>query len=671
MRLSPVRCALALTVTLVTVAASVDAVADPADPAPSGPPVVLVAEVAAGTSLTGVADRADSGDADVRHVISPLRRIAVEVPANDVRAEAERLADLGGVVSVTTSARRYVSGTPNDPLYARRQRAYLSAVDLPRAWDVTHGSGGVKIAIVDTGADVGHPDLAGKIAKTYNAATGGTSVTDRVGHGTFVAGVAAAATNNRVGVAGAGFASRLLIAKVDRPANGSYDITTVDEAAGIVWAAKQGARVINISLGAPGSDPTERAAVQYAQRRGALVVAAAGNESTSVPSYPAAYSGVVGVGATDTTGRRAFFSNYGSWVDVAAPGTNITSTTPRAGSQFWGRTPYSTSQGTSFSSPLVAGVAALIAGRYPYASATQLANALRSSAKSPPLLDQAARMIQARAALNAIDGAQPPSLSRTSGVSAFYPVRDGYLDSFTPTAVLNRPATLTLRVRNAAGSLVRSLSAGRPAGRQGVSWAGTDASGRRLAAGRYDYQYVAVDGRGRRASTPWYGVTLSSKRLAARAVTLVRSGRTAAVTRDATSCERTTASSLAKGKRLVNACVGRTRTITATYAFTVPSAAVYASLTPSVRGRSASQPARIAGRVVRTTGGSTTTATLTVRSASTRTYPLGKATASRHVSSARTVKIAVALSNRYASRDDLSDFDISRVTLRVVYRVLV
>ncbi|MGH9249620.1 MAG: S8 family serine peptidase, partial [Acidimicrobiales bacterium] len=192
---------------------------------------------------------------------------------------------------------------------------------------------------------------------------------DDHGHGTMVAGIAGARTNNAAGVAGVTWSGRIMPVKVlDASGTG----TDADVAAGIVWAADHGAQIINLSLGAPGASKTLQAAIDHARARNIVVVAAAGNEASDVPHWPAAADGVVAVGATTASGDLAGFSNYGSWVDVVAPGVNITSTAPGGG--------YAIGSGTSFSSPIVAGVAALAWAAHPAADAVTIASRLSSTA---------------------------------------------------------------------------------------------------------------------------------------------------------------------------------------------------------------------------------------------------------------------------------------------------
>jgi len=313
-----------------------------------------------------------------RQNLRKLDTVTVEVPQDKATAFTARMRGRADVAKVDEVRQRWLTYVPNDPRYPAEAR-YLNAVRGPAAWDVHRGDAAVRIAVVDSGLDVRHPDLAGRVAGTYNAVTDTADVTDELGHGTFVAGVAAATGNNLVGIAGASMGASVLGVKV---ADEDGAIYSDAEAAGIVWAADHGAKVINLSLGSEDSDPVESAAVAYAVRMGVLVVSSAGNEETTTRSYPAAYPQVMAIGATNTaTGARASFSNHGSWVTVAAPGVAITGTTPTAGSRFWSTTSgYDVADGTSFSSPIVAAQAALLWSLRPAVSASDVRQAIvRSS----------------------------------------------------------------------------------------------------------------------------------------------------------------------------------------------------------------------------------------------------------------------------------------------------
>jgi thermitase len=238
--------------------------------------------------------------------------------------------------------------TPSD-LYWNSQWG-MTKIEAPAAWDITTGSDSVTIAIVDTGVDLLHPDLKDKLVSGYDFANGDSSPQDDHGHGTHVAGIAAAKTNNGIGVAGLSWRAKIMPVKVlDNYGSGGYE----DVANGIIYAANNGADIINLSLGGPAFSSVLEDAVEYAHDLGCVVVAATGNNNSSV-SYPARYPEVIAVAATDSNDQRASFSNYGPEVDVAAPGVSIRST------YWWGGSTYGWLNGTSQAGPHVAGLAALI-----------------------------------------------------------------------------------------------------------------------------------------------------------------------------------------------------------------------------------------------------------------------------------------------------------------------
>lgn len=256
--------------------------------------------------------------------------------------------------------------TANDPL-AKAQWA-VAKIQLPAAWDLTGGSPGIKVAIVDTGIDSRHPDLTGQVVGGFDFFNRDADAADDMGHGTHVAGTVAALTNNGVGVAGVAWSSRLLAVKV-LGANGSGYTSSIAE--GISYAVRQGAKVINLSLGSPQNSSLLDSAVKQALAAGVTVVAAAGNDGVSTRMYPAAIPGVLAVGSSDSTDGRSSFSNHGTWVTVAAPGSSILSTYP--GGRF------QTMSGTSMAAPHVAGVAALVLAQHPDWSADQVKTAIATS----------------------------------------------------------------------------------------------------------------------------------------------------------------------------------------------------------------------------------------------------------------------------------------------------
>ncbi len=290
---------------------------------------------------------------------------------------------------------------PNDPLSSRQW--YLAQDRAFDYWpDGMPALAPVKVAVVDTGIDLGHPEFQGRIAAARSFVGGG--VTDTLGHGTFVAGIIGAATNNAQGVAGIAFPAQLIVAKV---VDKDGSIRPGIEAQAIRWAVDEGARVINLSLGGvrdparPKLDsfsPSEQAAVEYAYERGALVVAAVGNgdEAPSSPwpyaSYPAALPHVLGVSALTQRGGVPSFSNRDPvYNDVAAPGEEILSTFPRAlthakttcvdqGYSDCGPPDYVDAAGTSFAAPQVAAAAALILAAHPSLRPDQVAELIEESA---------------------------------------------------------------------------------------------------------------------------------------------------------------------------------------------------------------------------------------------------------------------------------------------------
>jgi len=236
---------------------------------------------------------------------------------------------------------------PNDLFFISYQWN-LPKIQADYAWNITTGTSNVKIAILDTGIDMDHPDLASKIVSATDF-TGSSSSEDVFGHGTHCAGIAAAATNNGIGVAGTCPGCSLMNVKVMNDTGwGTWSMV----ANGIIWAADNGANVISMSLGA--SDPSSAVedAINYSWNKGVVVVAAAGNSGNNIPHYPAYYTNSIAVAATDWNDYKASFSNYGDWVDVAAPGVNILSTFKGHG--------YGTLSGTSMACPHVAGLAGML-----------------------------------------------------------------------------------------------------------------------------------------------------------------------------------------------------------------------------------------------------------------------------------------------------------------------
>lgn len=289
--------------------------------------------------------------------------------------------------------RTRVNETPNDE-YFRRQYALYNAggtLSLPgspagkaradihatAAWEETKGGADIVVAVIDSGIDFEHPELKNKaVSRGRNFISGDDDATDDNGHGTHVAGIIAAATNNGQGIAGVAWDSRILPLKaVDEQGDGFYS-WLIDA---ILWAADNGASVINMSLG--GDDPADalRDALKYAYERGVVCVASAGNDGVDV-DYPAAYGAyVLAVAATDYNDACPDWSSPGAEVDVAAPGIQILSTVP---TWYWGpgSLPYGYADGTSQAAPHVAGLAALLKGLRPWLTAKEIMQVIRFTA---------------------------------------------------------------------------------------------------------------------------------------------------------------------------------------------------------------------------------------------------------------------------------------------------
>lgn len=272
---------------------------------------------------------------------------------------------------------RQKSATPNDWLYTNYQK-YLSTVRVNSAWDLSKTAGTQTIGVLDTGVDAGHPDLVGHLLPGYNTFNTALPPNDGDGHGTAVTGIIAAGTSNGIGVAGVAWNAKVRPVKVLDDGGSGDDSNLIN---GINWAVKNGVRVINMSLGGEGDDPVLHQAIQNAVAKGVVLVAAAGNTGSSDLHYPGAYPEVLSVGATTPAGVLTSFSTWGDSVDIAAPGTDITSTAPRAKTPA-GYEPYLLGLGgTSFSSPIVAGVAALVRNKWPSYTPAQVMARLKATAR--------------------------------------------------------------------------------------------------------------------------------------------------------------------------------------------------------------------------------------------------------------------------------------------------
>ncbi len=359
----------------------------------------------AGNPVVSYASEAALRQALERHPARVVRRIptlgvAELRPAGDAGSFARELAREPGITHVERTSARYsraepsLVATPDTAL--QWQYAATRADQVPDA--VAQAAAGITIAVIDTGADLGAPDLAAKAPRTYSVRTKRAAVKDMNGHGTFVASLAAGSSSNGDGVVGTSGEARLIVIQAaDR--DGSF--TDVDEAAAIVYAVNHGARIVNLSLGGPTTSTVERRAVDYAVSKGALLVAAVGNSKRggNPVEYPAALLQPVGsrgiggrglsVGASTRSGARAPFSNTGTHISLAAPGEAVFGAVSASSSE--SRYPrvalpgsqsglYGYANGTSFAAPQVSGAAALVWAANPALRADQVASILEQTA---------------------------------------------------------------------------------------------------------------------------------------------------------------------------------------------------------------------------------------------------------------------------------------------------
>lgn len=322
-----------------------------------------------------VQSRAGLSDADFDKIIKPHRgysaqRIAginlhvIELPAGaDEKAVRQMLLHNPQVKFAELDKLVPLEQTTNDPYLANAW--HLPKIQAPIAWDTTRGLG-VTVAVLDTGVDSTHPDLAGQLVPGWNMYDNNSNTADVHGHGTQVAGVVAAASNNALGVASVAWQAKVMPVRISQP-DGYALFSTI--ASGLTWATDNGARVANISYGVSGSSAVQSAA-QYMRSKGGVVIVAGGNSGVYDATAP--HTAMLSVAATNSSDVRTSWSTYGEFIDISAPGSGIWSTARGGG--------YAAVSGTSFASPVTAATAALVKAINPGLAPSQIDAILTSTA---------------------------------------------------------------------------------------------------------------------------------------------------------------------------------------------------------------------------------------------------------------------------------------------------
>ena len=375
-----------------------------AQAAPSTPPAQMTARILVRFADASARERVLARRGGVSR--GPVGKTGFEVVELAAPSSASAIATLRadpGVIAVEADARVRLTFTPNDPYYqtdpyGANGQWGLRKTQVDRAWDVQRGSASVVVAIIDTGVDPSHPDLQGQLVAgpRYVSSPDASCPVDATnrddnGHGTHVAGIVGAAGDNGIGVAGVAFGVRVMpIKALDCTGSGFLS----DIARATTYAADNGARIVNVSLGASDQSAALQSAVTYALSKNVVIVAAAGNcgsesGTTRCPSlnsidYPAAYPGVLAVGATDMNDQPAPFSTAASYIAVAAPGVGILSTFPTYRVQLnndgFPTTGYAVLRGTSQAAPFVSGIAALLLSKDPSLTPDKIGQRLRTTA---------------------------------------------------------------------------------------------------------------------------------------------------------------------------------------------------------------------------------------------------------------------------------------------------
>ncbi len=341
-----------------------------------------------------------------------LGLITISIDADMREAIATALLESSLIESVHKNYMLPSQSLPNDPLY--RLQPHLPQINASSAWDITTGDEDIIVGVVDSGIDLSHPDLQNKILGGFNIFGNNDNYDDVAGHGTLVAGIMAAESNNRRGVSGLSWDSPILAVKATDE-NG--DSTSRHLAASILWAHANGAKVINVSFAPLWSNRVVQAAAEHVFNRGGLVVISAGNGGGS--SKKGGYPEALFIGAVDGSDRIAPFSDRGPFVDLVAPGVSIQSTAIGAG--------YRTANGTSFAAPIVAGTLALAWSANPSLRPATMQNILADTA-----IDLGSKGKDATYGNGLIDAAAVVQAAADTISES---------DNTSPTVIITKPAT--------------------------------------------------------------------------------------------------------------------------------------------------------------------------------------------------------------------------------------
>lgn len=388
-----------------------------------------------GTTRVFPANKLMAGDIEI--INDPIAIELAKIGVTIIEAPADRIDQLKKEFKADPDVRfaeydglvQALDVFPNDPGFPSQYG--LINIRAPQGWAISTGSSIVTIAVIDSGVDGSHPDLLAKLLPGYDFVESDSVPQDEYGHGTHVSGIAAASTNNGTGVSGVSWGAQILPVRVlDASGNGSY--TAV--AAGIVWAVDHGAQILNLSLGGVSPNSTLLNAVAYAYDHGTLIIASSGNDGSGNLRYPARYPVVVSVGSTNSINQRSSFSNYGSGLDLMAPGESIFSTNPGGG--------YGIRTGTSMSTPYVSGLAAILWGMPGFGGAFAIETAMEKSAFDLGSVgwdgEYGYGLIQMDAAL--LYNPTPPKPQKTHTPPPLY----GYYGGPTATPSISPSPTITL-----------------------------------------------------------------------------------------------------------------------------------------------------------------------------------------------------------------------------------